>query len=103
MKTSTWVLITSCRRERRLLDDFGEEGDPLAHEEGVDLEHQLVHQAIVKKLRGQLGATAEPDALAVLVAELSDHVQPTPRIGGTLPGVDLDDSAALLDIIEGRR
>ena len=23
--------------------------------------------------------------------------------GGTLPGVDLDDSAALLDIIEGRR
>jgi hypothetical protein len=23
--------------------------------------------------------------------------------GGTLPGVDLDDSAALLDVIEGRR
>lgn len=23
--------------------------------------------------------------------------------GGTLPGVDLDDSAALLDIVEGRR
>jgi hypothetical protein len=26
-----------------------------------------------------------------------------PARGGTLPGVDLDDSAALLDIVEGRR
>jgi hypothetical protein len=26
-----------------------------------------------------------------------------PAGGGTLPGVDLDDSAALLDIVEGRR
>jgi hypothetical protein len=27
----------------------------------------------------------------------------SPARGGTLPGVDLDDSAALLDIVEGRR
>ena len=26
-----------------------------------------------------------------------------PAGGGTLPGVDLDDSAALLDVLEGRR
>ena len=26
-----------------------------------------------------------------------------PASGGTVPGVDLDDSAALLDIVEGRR
>ena len=26
-----------------------------------------------------------------------------PARGGTLPGVDLDDTAALLDIVEGRR
>lgn len=26
-----------------------------------------------------------------------------PARGGTLPGVDLDDSAALLDLVEGRR
>jgi Ribbon-helix-helix protein, copG family len=27
----------------------------------------------------------------------------SPRRGGVLPGVDLDDSASLLDIIEGRK
>lgn len=49
------------------------------------------------------------DALRAALAEGDERAEPGPvelptfGCGGALPGVDLDDSAALLDAMEGRR
>jgi len=74
----------------------------------LQLDDHLVIEA--KKRAAETGRTLTKlveDALRVELARADAHQRAPLRVkpvgeGGLLPGVDLDDSAALLDIMEGR-
>ena len=77
----------------------------------VRLDDALLEQAKREASRRQETLTALIEKGLRLVLAQSRPSQHRPPVvlpvcragGGTLPGVDLNDSAALLDIIEGRR
>jgi len=77
----------------------------------VRLDDRLLEQARKEAARqGKTLTSLIDEALRQTLAQ-SGHRAPKKRVrfpvsregGGTLPGVDLNDSASLLDIMEGRR
>ncbi len=77
----------------------------------VRLDDALLQQAKREAARRGITLTALIERGLRLALAGPERPQPNKRVsipvcregGGTLPGVDLDDSAALLDIAEGRR
>ena len=77
----------------------------------VRLDDRLLEQAKKEAARQGKTLTSLIDQALRQVLAQSGHRPPKKRVrlpvshagGGTLPGVDLNDSASLLDIMEGRR
>lgn len=77
----------------------------------VRLDDELLKQAKTESERqGRTLTSFIDEALRQMLAR-SEHPAPRKKVkipvsrsrGGTLPGVDINDSAALLDIMEGRK
>jgi putative antitoxin of VapBC-like toxin-antitoxin system len=77
----------------------------------IRLDEELLKQAKTESERqGRTLTSFIDEALRQMLAR-SEHPAPKTKVkipvsrgaGGTLPGVDINDSAALLDILEGRK